>query len=200
MLAFCSLICLTRPTVCLYCQTPAKNADDWVEVIRNDQRLKVKVTFNLQGGRHLDDLFDVLNKATGIPFFVAEPPEVGKIVFGGMVSSNAPAWYSLRHVALQFADGKWEKMGEGYILRGKPKNVLSPQQEKEEAAKLEARKKATAKAPRVLFDLPKGHPLRVDPKYNVPPRMQIKPPPDPPGPGPHHADLRLRKRVTINLG
>jgi hypothetical protein len=38
----------------------------------------------------------------------------------------------------------------------------------------------------VLFDLPKDYPPRVDPKYNVPPKMMIKPPPDPPGPGPHH--------------
>jgi hypothetical protein len=32
-----------------------------------------------------------------------------------------------------------------------------------------------------------------------PPKMMIKPGPDPPGPGPHHADLRLRKRVSFNI-
>jgi hypothetical protein len=34
---------------------------------------------------------------------------------------------------------------------------------------------------------------------NTPPQMPITPPPDPPGPGAHHADLRLRKRVTFGL-
>jgi hypothetical protein len=37
-------------------------------------------------------------------------------------------------------------------------------------------------------------------KYpDLPPKAMTKPPPDPPGPDAHHADARLRKRVTINV-
>jgi hypothetical protein len=191
------------------CQSQEKTPDDWLEVLKNDPRLQARVTYNHFKARpNADAWFGVLQKATGAKFSIVPQAERGKVTFAVGSGQNVPAWKIMQSLAQkQVLEGKWEKTDDGYLLHGKPKSkttgmaILTPEEEAEESAKLEGRNKAAANAPKVLFDLPKDHPLRVPPelRHKYAPKMEIKAPPDPPGPGPHHADPRLRQRISITL-
>jgi hypothetical protein len=97
-----------------------------------------------------------LSGATGVPLSLAEEPKEGKVVFGSM-SGKAPVWKYMQQIAAtQITDGKWEKSGNGYVLRGVPKVVISPKKEIEQAAAKKAFEAAIAEREAAVK---KFHPL-----------------------------------------
>jgi hypothetical protein len=187
-------------------QSPEKQPDEWLEMLKKDPRLKHHLIFDHKVRPTADEWFAKFEKASGLKFAVVPQAKEGIITFN-ISSGGAPVWRLMQSLAQdQVLDGKWEKTDDGYLLHGTPNGKVSgmavstPEAIAKERAYRESfgkRKKLTG----TLFDLPKDHPLRVDPeeakKYAA--TMKIIPPKDPPGPDAHHADPRLRKRVTINV-
>jgi len=162
----------------LACHTRASAQADkyppWLEMLKNDKRLQVKMSIDLRPDPTVEAWFAAIKKETGVTLTLADPPKTGRIKFDAIIVAEPKlyAWGIMRAGGTRnFNDPVWEKTEDGYRLHAKPKRIITP-----EAAKLEARKKAIATAPKVLFDLPKGHPLRVDPKYNVPHGVKLSRP------------------------
>ena len=98
------------------CQPTENKPKDWLDILRNDPRLKTPLTLKFESKPGADELLNILRKATGVALTLADEPkaEQGKIVLGDM-KGKAPAWKVMEQiVATQFTDGKWEKAGDGY--------------------------------------------------------------------------------------
>src|SRR5947208_307591 len=122
ILAFCFFIPLGSPTGLLYCQTAEKETENWIDVLRNDPRLRVSVNFKFALRPTAEEVFDSLRKATGVPLSLAAQTEKGTATFGSTAVFNVPAWKVMQQLAAtQVTDGKWEKSGDGYVLHGKAK-------------------------------------------------------------------------------
>lgn len=122
-----------------------KKKDDWVDVLKNDPRLKVAMKYNSASGASADEMLDVLQKATGVALSLAGQLEKGKVSFGLMGGVNVPAWRVMENIALvHVTDGSWQKTGDGYALHGKPKD-FGPAVKKPDPAKV-----AKAEPPKVV--------------------------------------------------
>jgi hypothetical protein len=75
-----------------HCQPADNGANEWLEVLKADARLKKPMTFNLKGQPGFGEVLELVKKATGVPLYLAESPENAKAVFGGMATSGGPAW------------------------------------------------------------------------------------------------------------
>lgn len=200
----CLILVLARAGEALG-QEPAKKKDpEWLAELKADPRLQALVKYNHKVRPTAEEWFGILNKATGVKFTIAPQEQEGKVTFA-VGTGGMPAWWVMRMLGeRQVLEGKWEKVGDGYRLHGKPKSkttgmwILTPEEEAAEIARKEEIEKARAIAAANKYKLPKDHPLAKDP-INTPPKVKIIPPPDPPGPEPHHADPRLRKKVTFHL-
>jgi hypothetical protein len=164
-------------TACLGCcalsaasQTSPKS--NWIEVLKSDPRLQVKMNFNYQKDPALDGWFGILGEATKLSFSLAEPPADGKPAFNGQASQGMFAHRLLISGAnANFDNAWWEKTDDGYRLHGTPKKVISPGEEKDTAAKRKARDEAVAKATKNQSDFTAKFPhlaqLRADQRLHV---------------------------------
>ncbi len=151
-----------------HCQPVENKPDGWVDVLRSDPRLKVPVKLKFASRPTSEELLDIVRKATGVALTLAEEPKGSKVIFGSM-SGNAPAWKVMELLAkTQFTDGRWEKTGDGYVLHGKPKVVISPELAKEQTAKRKVIEAAAIKTAQAVGDFAKYHPLGLDPKLRAP--------------------------------
>jgi hypothetical protein len=171
ILVFCCFIHLGFPTDFLRGQPAEKKQDGWVDVLRNDPRLKVAVKFKFDSWPTAEEVLATLQKATGVPLSLAGQTEKGKVSFGNANVSNVPAWIVMQQLAVsQVTDGKWEKTGDGYVFHGKQKDFGGtadrPGSEKAKAAK-KAYDEAVAKHAKAQADLAKFHPLSLDPKLRA---------------------------------
>jgi len=146
-----------------------KTLAPWEEALQNDPRLAAKMTFNLANQALVEDRLEVIAKATGVPLALAEAFKDGKIMIpGSSAAAGAPARDIMRALAVvHFVDGKWEKVGDGYRLHGKPKNVITHAQLQEAAAKKKAQDEAMAKAAKKREELIAALPLRSDIKLRA---------------------------------
>jgi len=150
-----------------------ETVENWLEVLKKDQRLKSPVNYEFKKRPTEADLFGILEKATGVRLKVAPQSEKGKITFGSISALNTPAWRIMRNIATnQVDEGRWEKVDDGYVLHGKPKNdvgmvILTPEAEKAQDEKNKRVEDARAKAAKVREDYAKWHPLGLDPKLHA---------------------------------
>jgi HEAT repeat protein len=92
--------------------------DDSNNPMAEDPRLQVMVTIQLQNVR-VPDMLRLIEKATGVTL-TAERVDTDTPIFAGLNSPNTEAWRALRDLAeAKRVDGTWEKVGDGYRLRGK---------------------------------------------------------------------------------
>ena len=87
----------------------------------------------------------------------------------------------------QVADGKWEKSGDGYVLRGTPKDFGPPP----DSEKAKAAKKAYEAAQTEAGELAARFPLRMDPKLRA--KVPVV------GPKPQLDDLLEQLRTATEL-
>lgn len=122
ILICCTSISFGSVTKFVRCQAPEKKRDSWIEVLQNDPRLKVPISFKSTSAPTARELFNILQKATGVSLSLAGQAEKGNAAFGSTTIVNVPAWKVMeRLAATQLTDGRWEKSGDGYVLHGKPR-------------------------------------------------------------------------------
>jgi hypothetical protein len=129
----------------------------------------------MYGNRWRRSSHSTIQKATGVPLAMAAQPEKGKLTFGATHAANVPAWEVMEALAIgQAIDGKWEKVGDGYVLHAKPGKsgltLTTPEEEKAKKVIDDAVAKQTA-----LFH--KFHPLGADSRlhgrFNVEERPKL---------------------------
>jgi len=101
--------------------------DDTDDPLPDDPRLQVKLTINLQEPR-IPDLLKLLQDATGVTL-TAESVDTATPIYGSVNWSNTTAWSAMRSIAeTPRVQGAWEKVADGYRLRGKhmPAAVPAP--------------------------------------------------------------------------
>lgn len=141
-------------------QASEKKPVGWVDVLSNDPRLKVAVRFKVPRTPSFPEVFDHLQKATGVRLSFAGQTATSKMYFITAAEFTAPAWKVMeRLAATQVTDGKWEKTGDAYVLHGKPKG---PESDPVNIAK-KAHEEAKAKAAEIAARFP----LRTDPKLRA---------------------------------
>jgi hypothetical protein len=169
VLTVCCLVSLASPTNFVRCQPRENKSGAWLDILRTDPRLKAPMTLNFASKPGTEELLEMMRKATGVALSLAKEPKngEGKIVLGNM-AGRAPAWKVLQQIAvMQFADGKWEKAGDGYVLHGKPKIVIGPDAEKKQAAAKKILQEAVAKKEEVSNQFPLRQDARLHPKMSV---------------------------------
>jgi hypothetical protein len=165
----CGVLFITCVVPFVRCQPAEEKSDQWLEVLKNDPRLKVAVNLKFTSRPNATDVFETLQKATGVPLSLADREEKGTATFGATTVSGVPAWKVMEILAsTQVTDGKWVKAGDGYVLHGTPKDagmaVATPEAAKEQAAKTKAHDEQIAKAHKAVADFAKFHPLGADTK------------------------------------
>lgn len=119
---FCLSVSLACPTEFLRSQPPEQKPDGWLDLLRNDPRLKAKVSYQFPPRPAAEEVLGSVQRATGVPLSWAGQADKGKLIFGTTQASNVPAWKVMEVLALhQVTGGKWEKAGDGYVLHGEPK-------------------------------------------------------------------------------
>ena len=114
---YCCLLFFGCATKVVRGQAPEKQAETWVELLRNDPRLEAEVSYQFEPRPTAEQVLASVQKATGVPLSVAGQR---KLIFGTTDASNVPAWVVMEALAAaQVVDGKWEKAGDGYVLHGK---------------------------------------------------------------------------------
>lgn len=147
-----------------HCQTFDTSAQGWLHGLRKDPHLATSVSFNFSVSPTAAQVLATIQEATGVKMKLAEQPEKGEVAFGGTAIINVPAWKVMQQIAAtQFADGKWEKAGAGYVLRGRARLVIDPETQKQQAAEKNASDQAAAEREKAL----KKFPLRRDARLSV---------------------------------
>ncbi|MBI1832704.1 MAG: hypothetical protein HYR84_14785 [Planctomycetes bacterium] len=170
------------PAMLLGEQLPGMNSQSWVKVLRDDSRLRAEVSLSFAGMPNADEVFETLQKATGVRLSWGYQTEKRKAGFGFM-NGKVPVWKVMELLATEHvADGKWEKGGDGYVLHGTPKDFGSrPDSEKAKsdrkvfedarARNIKAAKDEYAAAlvhnVKLHADFAKAHPLSVDAKLKA---------------------------------
>ena len=120
-------------------QNPGKNANPFVvgdrdqdqqakedeagSELRADPRLQVPLNLELDDPTP-QELLAQVQKATGVPLHLAKNLQGGEWKCGSLVAVNVPAWEILADMAVvDVTAGSWQKVDDGYRLRGKPKPI-----------------------------------------------------------------------------
>lgn len=142
-----------------HCQPVEASIHAWVQVLRSDPRLSAPVNFDFTARPTAAQVLAAIQMATGVEMKLAEQSEKGEVTFGGTGIANVPAWKVMQQIAAtQFVEGKWEKAGEGYVLRGRAKLLIGPETQKQQAAEKDVSDQAAAERQETL----KRFPLRRD--------------------------------------
>jgi hypothetical protein len=92
ILALCCLVSFDFSAVRLRSQPQDKNPNAWVDVLRDDARLKLAVSYNFVARPTPEELFASIQKATGVTLSMAAQTEKGKLTFGTTQAFKVPAW------------------------------------------------------------------------------------------------------------
>lgn len=162
-------------------QQPGNGAEGWVEVLRDDVRLRASVTLKSESWPTAAALLELLRKATGVPLFWAGEGDQDKVNFGTTAVINVPAWKVMQQLAAtEVTGGKWERTPDGYELHGTPKQFgPGPEYARSEKGK---DAKATVEeyrlnAQKMAADFAKWHPLAADSRLRTPLRLVETQPP-----------------------
>src|SRR5438876_7239545 len=100
IVASCCLLSFCWPTAFLGSQPVDKKPDEWIAALREDQRLKVGVSYSFKSAPTAEELLAVIQKATGVPLSLAAQPDKGKLNLATTQGANVPACTLMELVAL----------------------------------------------------------------------------------------------------